>query len=66
MKTETFTLDADQVKKLDEWKGHIKAIFGVYGEYKYIFYSGGGIGTCAEVYSELTKTTLDLTDVDKW
>jgi len=30
-KTKTFTLDEDQVKKLEEWQEHIKAIYGSYG-----------------------------------
>ncbi len=62
----TFTLDPDQVKKLNEWKEHIKGVFGSYGEFKYTFSYGGGIGVCAEVYSELAKVSLDLTDVSKW
>jgi hypothetical protein len=61
----TFTLDDDQVKKLEEWQEHIKAIYGKYGNYEYRFTSDG-IGQMVEVYSELADTTLDLTDVDKW
>ena len=61
----TFTLDDDQVKKLEEWQKHIKAIYGKYGNYEYRFTSDG-IGQIVEVYSELADTTLDLTDVDKW
>jgi hypothetical protein len=64
-KTKTFTLDEDQVKKLEEWQEHIKAIYGSYGQYEYRF-SSSGIGQMVEVYSQLTKTTIDLTDVDKW
>ena len=61
----TFTIDDDQVKKLEEWQEHIKAIYGRYGNYEYRFTSDG-IGQMVEVYSELADTTLDLTDVDKW
>jgi len=64
-KTKTFTLDEDQVKKLEEWQEHIRAIYGEYGHYEYRF-SSSGIGQMVEVYSQLTKTTIDLTDVDKW
>ena len=32
-KVKTFTLDEDQVKKLEEWQEHIKAIYGQYGDY---------------------------------
>jgi hypothetical protein len=61
----TFTLDDEQVKKLEEWQEHIKAIYGKCGNYEYRFTSDG-IGQIVEVYSELANTTLDLTDVDKW
>jgi len=63
-KVKTFTLDEDQVKKLEEWKEHIKIIYGKYGDYEYSFTSNG-IGQIVNVYSELANTTLDLTDVDK-
>ena len=64
-KSKTFTLDEDQVKKLEEWQEHIKAIYGKYGDYEYRFTSNG-IGQIVEVYSGLADVTLDLTDVDKW
>lgn len=64
-KVKTFTLDEDQVKKLEEWQSHIKAIYGQYGDYEYKFTSNG-IGQIVEVYSGLADVTLDLTDVDKW
>lgn len=64
-KTKTFTLDEDQVKKLEEWQSHIKAIYGSYGNYEYRF-SSNGIGQIVTVYSELADFTLDLTDVEKW
>jgi hypothetical protein len=64
-KTKTFTLDENQVKKLEEWQGHIKAIYGSYGNYEYTF-SSSGIGQNVVVYSELADTELDLTDVDSW
>jgi len=64
-KNKTFTLDVDQVKKLEEWQEHIKAIYGKYGDYEYRFTSNG-IGQIVEVYSGLADVTLDLTDVDKW
>jgi hypothetical protein len=64
-KTKTFTLDENQVKKLEEWQSHIKAIYGSYGNYEYTF-SSSGIGQIVVVYSELADTELDLTDVDSW
>ena len=63
--TISYTLDEDEIKKFEEWKEHIKSIYGHYGVFKYII-TPTGIGTCFEVYSELTKTTLDLTDETKW
>ena len=65
VKTKTFTLDEYQVKKLEEWQSHIKAIYGSYGNYEYTF-SSSGIGQIVVVYSELADTELDLTDVDSW
>jgi hypothetical protein len=64
-KVKTFTLDEDQVKKLEEWQSHIKAIYGQYGDYEYRF-SSNGIGQIVTVYSELANIELDLTDVSSW
>lgn len=64
-KTKTFILDEDQVKKLEEWQSHIKAIYGEYGNYDFIF-RPTGIGDGVEVYSHLADVSLDLTDVSKW
>ena len=48
-----------------EWISHIKAIYGEYGTFtwKITPYS---IGLGISVYSHLTKTELNLTDVDSW
>ena len=64
-KTKTFTIDEEQVKKLEEWQSHITAIYGSYGGYEYRF-SSNGIGPIVTVYSELADIELDLTDVDSW
>lgn len=61
----TFTIEPDQVKKLKKWQGHIKAVYGEYGDYEYRFTSNG-IGQIVSVYSELAKVELDLTDVSTW
>lgn len=61
----SFTIDPDQVKKLKKWQGHIKAVYGEYGDYEYRFTSNG-IGPIVVVYSELAKVELDLTDVSTW
>ena len=60
-KTKTFTLDEYQVKKLEEWQSHIKAIYGSYGNYEYTF-SSSGVGQNVVVYSELADTELDYLD----
>lgn len=61
-----FYIDKDQVKKLKEWQAAIKLIYGEYGNFEYRFSSGGGIGMCVRVYSELAEAEIDLTDVSKW
>lgn len=60
-----FELTDAQVVKLKEWQEKIKDLFGEYGSYTYSF-TPTGIGDGVEVWSNLTKTTLDLTDVDTW
>ena len=60
-----FELTAAQVLKLKEWQEKIKDLFGEYGNYTYSF-TPTGIGDGVEVWSDLTKTKLDLTDVDTW
>jgi hypothetical protein len=60
-----FELNEKQIQELKEWKEAIKKVFGEYGEYEYIF-SPNGIGCGVEVYSHLSKTSLDLTDIDSW
>ena len=61
----SFKLDDDQEKRLKKWQDSIKAVFGQYGQYDFVF-SPNGIGTGVKVVSHLSKTELDLSDVDKW
>jgi len=65
-KEKTFTLSKKQVNELEDWQGHIKAIYGEHGDYKYIFESGSGIGTGIKVYSNLANTSIDLTDYENF
>lgn len=58
-------LSDKQQEMYDEWKSHIKAIYGECGLFTWRI-SPTGIGTGIEVYSHQTKTTLDLTDDDSW
>ena len=60
-----FELTDAQVVKLKEWQEKIKDLFGEYGNYTYSF-TPTGIGDGVEAWSDLTKTKLDLTDVDTW
>lgn len=60
-----FELQKDEIDKLDDWKKAIKKIHGEYGLYEYRF-TPNGIGIEIAVYSHLSKTTIDLTDVNKW
>jgi hypothetical protein len=60
-----FKLDEGQVKKLRKWQKSIKKKYGSYGGYSYKF-SPNGIGIGIEVYSELAKKFLELSEVDKW
>lgn len=60
-----FDLDDTQLEKLNQWKTKIKELFGEYGMYDYIF-TPTGIGVSVKVYSHITRTELDLTDVDNW
>lgn len=58
-------LSDKQQAMYDEWKGHIKALYGEYGTFTWKI-TPTGIGNGIEVYSHKTKTELDLTDVDSW
>ena len=60
-----FKLNEDQVKRLDKWQKSIKKKYGSYGTYDFIF-SPSSIGCGIEVYSDISKKTLDLSDVEKW
>jgi hypothetical protein len=58
-------LSDKQQEMFDEWKSHIKALYGEYGLFTWKI-TPTGIGSGLEVYSHFTKTTLDLTDVESW
>lgn len=60
-----FELNENQLIKLKEWQAKIKEIYGEYGHYDYVF-TPYGMGTGMKVVSHLTKTELDLTDIDNW
>ncbi len=58
-------LNEKQQKLYDDWLYHIKAIYGEYGLFTWKI-TPNGIGSGIVVYSHLTKTELDLTDIDSW
>jgi hypothetical protein len=60
-----FNLNEDQLSRLKEWQDKIKDIFGEYGLYDYTF-TPNGIGVSVRVQSHLTKTQIDLTQIDEW
>jgi hypothetical protein len=60
-----FDLSEEQITKLDEWKKAIKIVYGEYGLFTYSF-SPNGVGTGVEVFSDVAKTSIDLTEIDKW
>lgn len=61
----SFELNDEQQKKYDEWKSHIKALYGEYGLFTWEV-SPTGIGLGIIVHSHLANVELDLTDVDSW
>jgi hypothetical protein len=62
----SYELNDVQQKKFDDWKVHLREIFGDCGLLKWMIYSDG-IGTSVEVVSSHAPNhPLDLTDVDSW
>jgi len=60
-----FELTDKEQKRYDIWIGHIKAIYGEYGLFTWKL-TPNGIGMGISVFSHLTKTEIELTDVDSW
>lgn len=58
-------LSDKQQKMYDEWISHIKAIYGEYGSFTWKI-TPTGIGNGVVVYSHLTETELDITDMVSW
>ncbi len=61
----TIELSDTEQQKFDEWKTHIKAIYGEYGLFTWKI-TPTGIGSSLVVYSHLAKAEIDLTDVESW
>lgn len=64
-KNRQFTLSDKEQQDIQEWKEHIKAIYGDYGSYEYRFVPTA-IGTCVYVKSGLAGIEKDFTDLDSW
>lgn len=62
LKPMTFTINPDEVEKLNTWMGHIKGVYGKYGNFEYTFKSTGGLGWDIWVYSDLAETEICLTE----
>jgi hypothetical protein len=55
----------NEVEILNNWMGHIRGVYGKYGNFEYTFKSTGGLGWDIWVYNDLAKTEICLTkDVD--
>jgi hypothetical protein len=61
----TIELNDKQQKKFDKWLSHIKAIYCEVGLLTWKC-TPNGIGSELRVFSHLTRTEIDLTDVDSW
>ena len=63
--TITIELNDKQQQMFDEWKSHIKSLYGEYGLLTWKI-TPNGIGEKIVVYSHRANVELDLTDVDSW
>ena len=63
--TITIELNDKQQQMFDEWKSHIKALYGEYGLLTWKI-TPNGIGEDISVYSHRANVELDLTDTDSW
>ena len=61
----TVELNDKQEKMFDEWKSHLKSLYGEYGLLTWKI-TPNGIGEEIVVYSHRANVELDLTDVDSW
>ena len=61
----TVELNDKQEKMFDEWKSHLKSLYGEYGLLTWKI-TPNGIGEKIVVYSHRANVELDLTDVDSW
>ena len=61
----TVELNDKQQKMFDEWKSHLKSLYGEYGLLTWKI-THNGIGEEIVVYSHRANVELDLTDIDSW
>ena len=60
-----FFLSEKEEKDIQEWKEHIKAVYGDYGRFEYRFVPTE-IGSAIYVKSSLAGIERDFTDIDSW
>jgi hypothetical protein len=58
----TFTIQPNEVEIFNNWMGHIKGVYGKYGNFEFTFKSTGGLGWDIWVYSDLAETEICLTE----
>ena len=63
--TITIELNDKQQSLFEDWKTHIKALYGEIGSFTWT-YSNSGIGDTIKVFSDKARVELDLTDIDSW
>lgn len=61
----TVQLNDKQQSLFEDWKIHIKALYGEVGGLTWT-YEQGSIGETIKVFSVKAKVELDLTDIDSW
>lgn len=61
----TIELNDKQQSLFEDWKTHIKALYGEIGSLTWT-YSNCGIGDTIKVFSDKAKVELDLTDINSW
>lgn len=60
-----FELSEKEQKSFDSWKKELKIIYGIYGNFTFLF-TPNAIGYSIKVYSHLINQTKDITDISNW
>jgi hypothetical protein len=62
---DSFDLNEKEQEAANKFQKAIREIYGEYGKFKYIF-TPTGIGYGIDIYSDLSDTHKDITDVSNW